>query len=131
MLKRFHLASIPVKPLELTKYQQHFCCWPLLALPLGNIKNLSIKLSAFPEECKIAKLKPILKKGARTDPKNNRPIAFLPVVSKIIEKSIHFLIEDYLNKKKTNLYVAARIQDETFNRPLSSSVDRLCCNWYG
>ena len=103
----------------------------VLSLPLRNIINLSIKLSTFPEECKIAKLKPILKKGARTDPKNNRPIAFLPVVSKIIEKSIHFLIEDYLNKKKTNRYVAARIQDETFNRPLSSSVDRLCCNWYG
>ena len=41
----------------------------VLAVPLGNIINLSIKLSAFPEECKIAKLKPMFKKGARTDPK--------------------------------------------------------------
>ena len=72
----------------------------VLALPLGNIINLSIKLSTFPEECKIAKLKPIFKKGARTDPKNYRPISLLPLVSKIIEKSIHFQIEDYLNKKK-------------------------------
>ena len=71
-----------------------------MALPLGNIINLSIKLSTFPEECKIAKLKPIFKKGARTDPKNYRPISLLPLVSKIIEKSIHFQIEDYLNKKK-------------------------------
>ena len=29
----------------------------VLALPLGNMINLSIKLSTFPEECKIAKLK--------------------------------------------------------------------------
>ena len=42
----------------------------VLALPLRNIINLSIKLSTFPEECKIVKLKPIFKKGARTDPKN-------------------------------------------------------------
>ena len=62
--------------------------------------NLSIKLLTFPEECKIAKLKSVFKKGARTDPKNYRPISFLPLVSKIIEKSIHFQIEDFLNKKK-------------------------------
>ena len=45
-------------------------------------------------------LKPVFKKGARTDLKNYRPISLLPLVSKIIEKSIHFQIEDYLNKKK-------------------------------
>ena len=72
----------------------------VLALPLGNIMNLSIKLSTFPEESKIAKLKLILKKGARIDPKIYCPISLSPLVSKIIEKSIHFQIEDYLNKKK-------------------------------
>ena len=72
----------------------------VLALPLENIINLSIKLSTFLEECNIAKLKPIFKKGARTDLKNYRPISLLPLVSKIIEKSIHFQIEDYLNKKR-------------------------------
>ena len=72
----------------------------VLALPLWNIIYLSLKLSTFPEECKIAKLKPIFKKGARTDPKNYRPVSLLPLVSKIIVKSTHFQIEDYLNKKK-------------------------------
>ena len=57
-----------------------------------RLRNLSIKLLTFPEECKIVKLKPIFKKGARTDPKNNRSISLLPLVSKIIEKSIHFQI---------------------------------------
>ena len=98
----------------------------VLALPLGNIINLSIKLSTFPEECKIVKLKPIFKKGARTDPKNYHPISLLPLVSKIIEKSIHFQIETSLIRE-TNLYVSVRIQDEPFPNPLSSSVDRLCC----
>ena len=72
----------------------------VLVLPLRNIINLSIKQSTFPEERKIAKLKPIFKKGARTDPKNYRPVSLLPLVSKISEKSIQFQIEDYLNKKK-------------------------------
>ena len=72
----------------------------VLAFPLRNIINLSIKLSNFPEECKIANFKPISKKGARTDLKSYRPISLLPLVSKIIKKSMHFLIEDYLYKKK-------------------------------
>ena len=72
----------------------------VLALPLGNIMNLSTKLSNFSEECEIAKLKSMFKRGARTGPKNYRLISFLPLVSKIIEKSIHFQIEDFLNKKK-------------------------------
>ena len=72
----------------------------VLALPLRNITNLSLKLSTSPEECKVAKLKPTFKKGARTDPRNYRPISPLPLVSKIIEKSIHFQIDDYFNKKK-------------------------------
>ena len=72
----------------------------VMALPLRNMINLSIKLSTFPEECKIAKLKLMFKKGARTDPKNYRPISLLPLVSKIIEKSINFQYEDFLNKKK-------------------------------
>ena len=70
----------------------------VLALPFGNIINLSMKLSIFPEECKIAKLKPIFKKGARTDPKNYRPISLLPLVSKIIEKSIHFQVQHLIRK---------------------------------
>ena len=57
-------------------------------------------LSTFPEECKIAELKAIFKKGARTDYTNYRSIYLLPLVSNIIEKSIHSQTEDYLNKKK-------------------------------
>ena len=58
----------------------------VLALPMENIINLSIKLSTFPEKCKIAKLKPIFKRGARNDTKNYHPISLLLLVSKIIEK---------------------------------------------
>ena len=67
----------------------------ILALSVRNIINLSIKLLTFLEECQITKLKTIFKKEARTDPKNYRSISLLQSVSKIIEKSIYFQIEDY------------------------------------
>ena len=58
----------------------------ILAKPISQICNLSIKYSIFPSDCKIAKLKPLFKKGSKTDPQNYRPISLLPLVSKIIDK---------------------------------------------
>ena len=49
----------------------------VLALPLLNIINLSIRLSTFLDKCKISKLKPILKGSARTDSEN---YCLLPLV---------------------------------------------------
>ena len=48
---------------------------PVLASPITDLINLSISLSSFPDDCKIAKLKPLYKKNARTMPKNYRPIS--------------------------------------------------------
>ena len=50
---------------------------------ISQICNLSIKYSIFPSDCKIAKLKPLFKKGSKTDPKNYHPISLLPLVSKL------------------------------------------------
>ena len=60
----------------------------ILPLPLRNLVNLSIKQSLFPDQGNIAKLKPLFKKGFKSDPKNYRLISLLSVVSKIIEKTI-------------------------------------------
>ena len=51
--------------------------------------NLSIKLASFPDKCKVTKIKPLYKKGLKTDPENFRPILLLPLISKIIEQIIH------------------------------------------
>ena len=61
--------------------------------------NLSIKLSTVPNECRIAKLKPLNEKGKKTDPKNYRPISLLPVISKILEKLIHDQTMEFVTKK--------------------------------
>ena len=70
----------------------------VLALPLCNLVNLSIKQSLFPDQCKIAKLKPLFKKGSKSDPTNYRPISLLPAVSKIIEKTIQIQTQENLDK---------------------------------
>ena len=41
----------------------------VLATPITQICNLFIKLCTVPDECKIAKLKPLYKKGKKTDSK--------------------------------------------------------------
>ena len=68
----------------------------VLGIPITQICNLSIKLSYFPKDCKVAKLKPLYKKGTKTDPKNFRSISLLPIVSKIFEKVIHNQTMEYL-----------------------------------
>ena len=70
---------------------------PYLSSPITQLCNLSISLSTFPEKCKIAKLKPLYKKGSTTEPKNYRPISLLPLISKLIEKIIHEQTQKYLS----------------------------------
>ena len=73
---------------------------PVIAIHLTNIINLSIKLDTFPSQCTIAKIKPLFKKGTKTEAKNYRPISLLPLISKVIEKSIHDQTQDYLQRNK-------------------------------
>ena len=68
----------------------------ILAKPITKICNFSIKLKFFPDPCKLAKLKPIFKKGSRIDPSNYRPISLLPLISVIFEKIVHYQMIDYL-----------------------------------
>ena len=60
----------------------------ILAKPLSAFCNLSISEGVFPSAGKVVKLKPIFKKGKKTDSSNYRPISLLPVISKFIEKVV-------------------------------------------
>ena len=68
----------------------------ILSIPITDLVNLSILLSAFPESCKVAKLKPLFKKGSKLEPKNVRPISLLPLISKVLEKVIHDQTQNFL-----------------------------------
>ena len=101
-----------------------------LALPLSQICNLSIKLSVFPNECKLAKLKPLYKKGSRTVPKNYRPVSLLPIISKVIEKVIHEQVQHYLDREKIIFkYQSGFRKNHSTDTCLSYLTDKIL-NWF-
>ena len=54
-----------------------------------HIVNLSIQTNKFPTKWKIAKVVPLYKgKGFKLEPKNYRPVAILPILSKVLERVI-------------------------------------------
>ena len=99
----------------------------VLARPVAQLCNLSISSSSFPKLCKIAKLKPLFKKGCKTDPQNYRPISLLPIISKIIEKVVH----DQTNRFLTNNKILYKFQsgfrsNHSTNECLSYLNDKIC-----
>ena len=72
----------------------------VLAQPISQLCNLSIKLDFLPRNCKIAKVKPPFKKGSKTNPQNYCPISLLHLLSKIIERIVHDQTEEFLSKNK-------------------------------
>ena len=70
----------------------------LLATQITQLCNLSISSGRFPDACKVAKLRPLFKKGSKTDPKNYRPISLLPVMSKVLRKIVHEQSIEFLDK---------------------------------
>ena len=48
---------------------------------------------------KVAKFKPLYKIGCLTQPCSYRPISWLPLLSKVMEKAIHDQIKTFLNLK--------------------------------
>ena len=61
-----------------------------ILVPLKHIFNHCIKYSYFPSAWKVAKVIPLYKgKGAKSECQNYRPISLLPVLSKVLEKTIY------------------------------------------
>ena len=54
-----------------------------------HIVNLSLTTHRFPTKWKIAKVVPLYKgKGSKMDPKSYRPVAILPILSKVLERAM-------------------------------------------
>ena len=64
---------------------------------LTHIVNLSISLRQFPSYWKNAKIIPLHKKDDQLNPKNFRPVAILPVFSKVLERVVFNQIIEYLS----------------------------------
>ena len=57
-----------------------------------------MKLRAFPEELKLAKVTPIFKSGKNKHLTSYRPISVLPCFSKILERIMHNRVYEHLAK---------------------------------
>ena len=75
-----------------------------VSVPLAHIINLSITSGIFPKVWKWAKVVPLLKSNTAdaTLPKSYRPVALLPIMSKILERVVFGQQVKYL--EETSLY---------------------------
>ena len=71
-----------------------------MAKPISELWNLSITLQSFLDACEIAKVKPLFKKGSKTDPSNCRPTSLLLLLSKVFERVILDQTKEFLSFNK-------------------------------
>jgi hypothetical protein len=62
---------------------------PFIVSPLTHICNRMLSTGMFPDRLKYSKIKPIYRKGDKTQMANYRPISLLPVFSNIFEKVLY------------------------------------------
>ena len=62
-----------------------------------NIRFKQFLLSiVFPRDWKLARVVPIPKPGAKSNPANYRPISLLPIVSKVLERHVSNIMKNHL-----------------------------------
>ena len=69
----------------------------VISEPLTVIINQSLLTGIFPEKLKIAKVKPLYKKGDKCCFNNYRPISILPTISKVFERVMYTQLYNYFN----------------------------------
>ena len=68
----------------------------IISFPLSYIYNYSLNTGIFPDRLKIAVVKPLHKKGDKSNISNYRPISLLPTFSKIFEKAMYSRLNQHL-----------------------------------
>lgn len=71
-----------------------------VAAPLTFLINKSFETGIFPQKLKFAIIKPVFKKGNRSDVTNFRPISLLSTFSKVYESIMNLKLNSYLKKYK-------------------------------
>ena len=71
-----------------------------IAEPIAHIYNIAVEEGVFPDQLKIAKVIPVLKKGDPFDVGNYRPISILPIISKCFEQLTLIRLNCFLEKNE-------------------------------
>ena len=72
-------------------------CAPGISASVAELFNLSFRTATFPSLWKKALVVPIHKKGNLKDPGNYRPIALLPILSKVLERIVDNKLSHFLS----------------------------------
>ena len=65
---------------------------------ITNMMNSCIRQSMMPNTWKVARVRPIQKVKDDVDPANQRPIALLPILSKVLERLVYDQFTSYLER---------------------------------
>lgn len=71
-----------------------------IASPLSHVFNQCITKGIFPDKLKPTIVRPLHKKGDKVKLSNYRPVALIPILSKVFEKYIYNAITNFINKHK-------------------------------
>ena len=100
----------------------------ILAPAIQHIINLSISSSTFPDLWKWHKVAPLLK-GSDCDrllPKSYRPVALLPVLSKILEKAVFNQLVQYLEE---NYLIHPNLHGSRVGHSTATALTQLYDTW--
>ena len=81
--------------------------------------NCSIRSAVFIDKWKEARVTPLFKSGESFHLSNYRPVSVLPVVSKIIERHVHYSFYEYPN------------ENNLINERQSGFREKHSCETYG
>ncbi|ELT87714.1 hypothetical protein CAPTEDRAFT_213070 [Capitella teleta] len=73
---------------------------PTILDPTTHVYNLSLSQGCVPEQLKISKVIPILKKNETFLPGNYRPISLLSIFDKILERLMYTRLHSFLSKHR-------------------------------
>ena len=68
---------------------------------------------SFPDNLKLANIKPVHKKDEPTDKESYRPVSVLPLISKIFERLIYDQLNEYLDQYLNSLLCSFRKANST------------------
>jgi hypothetical protein len=67
---------------------------------LAHLTNAIIEKKVWPKKLKVQMIRPIFKKGKKSDFNNYRPISILPIINKLIEKFFAINLQKFLSMEK-------------------------------
>ena len=100
----------------------------VLAPAICHIINLSISSKTFPDQWKWHKVVPLLKSSNcdKMMPNSYRPVALLPVVSKVLEKAVFNQLVEYLEK---NGLIHPNLHGSRAGHSTATALMQLCDAW--